>query len=81
MFCCNVAAELSGFRQTRANAQNAGNPGDYWARGLQQNVSEHRLKLSAVITNQLLCQLSYAGNRDGWKYAFRSHLVQHREES
>jgi hypothetical protein len=32
-------------------------------------VSENRLKLSAVITNQLLYQLSYAGNRNGWEYA------------
>jgi hypothetical protein len=27
---------LSGFRQTPANAQNAGNLGAYWARALQQ---------------------------------------------
>jgi hypothetical protein len=42
-------------------------------------MSEHRLRLSAVITNQLLCQLSYAGVKTNWNMPSPARLVQRGE--
>jgi len=69
MFCCNVAAK---FEWSQANeSKRSKTPETQVIIGLEDSSKRERkqAKTVAVITNQLLCQLSYAGNRDGQEYA------------
>ncbi len=52
-FVAMLWLNLSGFRQTRVNAQHAGKPDGYWVLCIPANMSEHRLKVSGIIQSQL----------------------------